>query len=151
MVLTFWSSGRKLNPLITSVPLYRNQSIDLQSCFRNTGTQWVNQLSPYITCSFKFKSQNFKTIIEIIFILQRQPAEVFYEKVFLKISQNSQENNCTRVSFSVKLQTEDFFKEQLLENCKNLSRSLLTRAYKLTSAVKSFQIPQVSKKTDITC
>ena len=76
MVLTFWSSGRKLNPLITSVPLYRNKSIDLHSKSidwflyeGNTGT--YNQLSPYITCSFKFKSQNFKTIIEIIFILQR--------------------------------------------------------------------------------
>ena len=28
------------------------------------------------------------------------------KKVFLKISQNSQENNCARVSFLIKLQTE---------------------------------------------
>ena len=154
MVLTFLSSDRKFNPLIASVPSCRNQSIDLHnksidwSLYEgNTGTQWVNHLSPYITCSFKFKSQNFKTIIEIIFILQRQPAEVLYKKVFLKISQNSQENNCARVPFLIKLQTEAFFKEQLPVNCKNLSRSLLTRAYKLTSAVKSFEIPEISKKT----
>ena len=31
MVLTFLSSDRKLNPLIASVPSYRNQSIDLQN------------------------------------------------------------------------------------------------------------------------
>ena len=30
---------------------------------------------------------------------------VLYEKVFLKISQNSQENTCARVSISTKLQT----------------------------------------------
>ena len=30
--------------------------------------------------------------------------EVFYKKVFLKISQNSQENTCTRASFLIKLQ-----------------------------------------------
>ena len=30
--------------------------------------------------------------------------EVFYEKVFLEISQNSQENTCARVSFQIKLQ-----------------------------------------------
>ena len=36
--------------------------------------------------------------------LQKQPAEVFYKKLFLKISQNSQENTCTRVSFLIKLQ-----------------------------------------------
>ena len=37
--------------------------------------------------------------------MQKQPPEVFYEKrkkVFLKISQNSQENTCGRVSFFIK-------------------------------------------------
>ena len=29
---------------------------------------------------------------------------VLYEKVFLKISQNSQENTCARISFLIKLQ-----------------------------------------------
>ena len=31
--------------------------------------------------------------------LQKQPPEVFYEKIFLEISQNSQENTCARVFF----------------------------------------------------
>ena len=38
-------------------------------------------------------------------VSQKQPPEVFYiKKVFLKISQNSQENTCARVSFLIKLQ-----------------------------------------------
>ena len=34
--------------------------------------------------------------------IEKQP---FYKKMFLKISQNLQENNCARVSFLIKLQT----------------------------------------------
>ena len=33
---------------------------------------------------------------------QKQPPVVFYKKLFLKISQNLQENNCARVSFVLK-------------------------------------------------
>ena len=45
--------------------------------------------------------------------LQKQPPEVFYKrKVFLEISQNSQENTCARVSFLIKLQAS-FFTEHL--------------------------------------
>ena len=40
--------------------------------------------------------------------MQKQPQEVFCKKkVFLDISQNSQENTCARVSFSIKLQALD--------------------------------------------
>ena len=40
--------------------------------------------------------------------MQKQPPEVFCKKkVFLDISQNSQENTCARVSFSIKLQALD--------------------------------------------
>ena len=35
--------------------------------------------------------------------------DVLYKKVFLKISQNSQENTCARVSFLIKLQAWSFF------------------------------------------
>ena len=38
-------------------------------------------------------------------IFQKQPLEVL-EKVFLEISQNSQENTCGKVSFLVKLQAK---------------------------------------------
>ena len=36
--------------------------------------------------------------------VQKQPLEVSCKKVFLEISQNSQENTCARVSFLIKLQ-----------------------------------------------
>ena len=38
--------------------------------------------------------------------IQKQPPKVLYKKMFYKISQNSQENTCARVSFLIKLQTE---------------------------------------------
>ena len=42
--------------------------------------------------------------------------EVFYKKVFLEISQNSQENTCARVSFLIKLHTKanNFIKKETL-------------------------------------
>ena len=41
---------------------------------------------------------------------------MFFKKVFLKISQNSLENTCTRVSFLIKLQTQawNFIKKDTL-------------------------------------
>ena len=50
---------------------------------------------------------------------QKQPSEVFYKKkMFLKISQNSQENSCARVSFLIKLQvSEHLFYETPLDDC----------------------------------
>ena len=35
---------------------------------------------------------------------QKQPPEVFCKKLFLEITQNSQENTCARVSFLIKFQ-----------------------------------------------
>ena len=35
---------------------------------------------------------------------QKQPPELFCKKVFLEITQNSQQNTCARVSFLIKLQ-----------------------------------------------
>ena len=47
---------------------------------------------------------------------QKQPPEVFYKKVFLKISQNSQGNTCARFSFLRKLQASacNFIKKEIL-------------------------------------
>ena len=44
--------------------------------------------------------------------LQMQPAEVFYKKMFLKISQNSRQNTCARASLLIKLQTCNFIKKR---------------------------------------
>ena len=48
--------------------------------------------------------------------VQKQPQEVFYKKVFLKIPQNSQENTCARVSLIMKLQAQacNFIKKETL-------------------------------------
>ena len=48
-------------------------------------------------------------------LTQKQPPEVFCEKVFLEILQNSQENTCARVSFLIKLQAAcNFIKKETL-------------------------------------
>ena len=39
-------------------------------------------------------------------LLRKQPPDVFCKKVFLDISQISQENTCARISFLIKLQTK---------------------------------------------
>ena len=39
---------------------------------------------------------------------------VLWEKLFLEISQNSQENTCARVSFLIKISKNTFFKDSLL-------------------------------------
>ena len=46
---------------------------------------------------------------------QKQAPEVFFKKkVFLEISQNSQENTCTEASFLIKLQA-NFIKKQTVK------------------------------------
>ena len=45
---------------------------------------------------------------------EKQPPEVFYKKVFLKISQNSQESACARISFIIKA-CNPFKKENLAQ------------------------------------
>ena len=62
-------------------------------------------------------SDNSKTWV---FINKKQPLEVFYKKDVLKISQNSQENTCARVSFLIKLQAlAQVFSCQFCEISKN--------------------------------
>ena len=60
-------------------------------------------------CALMFSKIRFqqKTILVVVEgFLQKQPPEGFYnKKVFLEISQISQENTCARVSFLIKLQS----------------------------------------------
>ena len=47
-------------------------------------------------------SEFFWVIVVLPYLIHKQPVEVFYKKkVFLNISQNSQENTCARVSFLI--------------------------------------------------
>ena len=52
--------------------------------------------------------------------IEKQP-KMFYKKMFLKISQNLQENNCARVSFLIKLQTPKY--------CKFIKRETLAQRF----------------------
>ena len=54
-----------------------------------------------------------KTVI-VQALIQKQPPKVFYRKIYLKNSQNLQENPCTRVSFLIKLQVSacNFIKKE---------------------------------------
>ena len=45
---------------------------------------------------------------------KKQPPEVFYKKVFLKIPQNLRENISARVSFLIKLQASGYTSEKKL-------------------------------------
>ena len=54
-------------------------------------------------------------LISIYFIsIEAAARGVLYEKMFFKISQNSQENTYARVSFLIKLQTSNFIKKETL-------------------------------------
>ena len=64
---------------------------------------------------------------------QKQPPEGFYKnKLFLKISQNLQENICARVSFLIKLQASILLKKRLRHRCYsvNLAKFLITAVSK---------------------
>ena len=60
------------------------------------------------TYKFNFKEQHLHTeqrlVMHLWLVLQKQPPQVFCEKVFLENSQNSQENTCARVTSLIKLQ-----------------------------------------------
>ena len=71
--------------------------------------------------------------------------------MFLEISQNSQENTCTRVSFLIKLQTCNFIKKRLWPRCFPVSfvKFLRTPFLQNTSGrllLNSVQFTQFSKR-----
>ena len=50
-------------------------------------------------------SKSFKVVIfKSTWVFQKQPPGVFFKKLFLEISQNSQQNTCAKVSSLIKLQ-----------------------------------------------
>ena len=77
----------------------------------------------------------------------KKPPEVFYKKVFLKNSQNSEENTCARVSFLIKLQASalNFIKKEALaqvfsrEFCKIFKNTFSTEHLRATAlAVRNY-------------
>ena len=65
------------------------------------------------------KSNKIELSEELMVMREEQPPEEFYNKSFLQIMQNSQENTCARVSFLIKLPALRIFSEQRtpLGNC----------------------------------
>ena len=55
-------------------------------------------------------------------------AEVFYKKVFLEISQNSQENTFARASFLIKLQLSSYRNQSFNLHSKSSTKHLRTTA-----------------------
>ena len=74
--------------------------------------------------------------------------EVFCKKVFLKISQNSQENTCTRASFLIKLQAPacSFIKKEALAQefscgfCEISKNTFFHRAHLVAASLYGFSI-----------
>ena len=68
-----------------------------------------NLANKYLQFSFFCSSLTKKNVIkidkrDIFFLFRRSRPEVFYKKMSLEISQNSQESTCGRVSILIKLQ-----------------------------------------------
>ena len=60
---------------------------------------------------------------------------VLLEKVFLEISQNSQENTCVRVPFLIKLQASSFFNNAIgLLACSFIKKKLQHRCFPVSVA-----------------
>ena len=84
-----------------SVPLRRGYR-------RSRITVFVCSFVPVSFCIFDYLYRDFWFFVDcfVTSALSRSShLEVFVKKVFLEISENSQENTCVRVSFLVKLQT----------------------------------------------
>ena len=63
-------------------------------------------------------------------VVQKQPPETFYKKVFLKISQDKQGNTCARVSILIEVQALacNFIKKTLSNRCYPVSFEKFLRA-----------------------
>ena len=72
--------------------------------------------------------------------LEAVAQRISVKKMFLEISQNSQENNCARVSFLIKLQACNFIKKETLAqvfSCEFCEISKNTFSYRTSSVATS--------------
>ena len=122
-------------------------SVESISYCSKTGFLLPNCSFFYLLCAFGAQKSDFKhsTFIaqELEEIGQKQPPEVFYNKrLFLELSQNSQENTCARVSFLIKLQVKacNFIKKEALvqacEFCEISKNTFLTRQMRVNASVR---------------
>ena len=83
----------------------------------------------------------------MVFLSEAATGDVLWKNVFLKISQNWQENNCVRVSFLLKLQASacSFIKKETLAQ---LFSCEFCKIFNLTSDLDWFQ-QKCSKRVKI--
>ena len=68
---------------------------------------------------------------KLLMVVKKRPPKVFYKKVFLKISQNSQENTCVGVSVLVK------FRASSCNYIKKVKNTFFTEHLQATASVCS--------------
>ena len=78
-----------------------------------------------------------------IFASEAATRGVLCKKVFLQISQNSQENTCARVSFLIKFKKRDIKKNLLKKSKKSIKKETLAQVF-------SCEFCEVSKNTFFT-
>ena len=108
---------------------------------------------------FKFPSSNFrriknemkvltisKTVLHNLPSTKAATRGVLYKKVFLEISQNSQENTCARVPFLIKLQAPKFLRTPFLQNTSGRLQVPGGSVSKVEFQATGKQMLEVSKK-----
>ena len=93
---------------------YKSYIFNLNLSFNKiTASLWNHESAhypPYIlTFPLLFNTSEHDLLVETMRYRvkkQKQPPEIFYEKGFLKIFRNSQENTCGRISFLIKLKRD---------------------------------------------
>ena len=92
-----------------------------------------------VSCVFISIWEFFSFIREYVTANSRSsPGGVLYEKVFLEISQNLQENTCSRVSFLIKLQVWGSKQMFSCEFCEISKNNFFTEHLRKTASVFSF-------------
>ena len=84
---------------------------------------------------------------KLVFKVEKQPPEVLYKKVFLKILRNPQENTCARVSFWIKLHVVyKFMKKRLWHGCFPVNFAKFLRKLLLQNSSRRLFVKVCSKK-----
>ena len=125
------------------IPLSTRRSVISRPIF----SIWLDKIT-YLIKSAKIWSNCRRFNSGVLVLLESEAAigGVLWRKVFLKMSQNSQENNGAKVSFSTKLQAEacNFIKKETLaevlscEFCEIFQNTFSTKYLRTTGSVEFF-------------
>ena len=106
--LSFWTPKHEERPIQSNY-----QEVATKRCF----CQFIGEIfrCEHWIWIFEILFEDFceREVCEMILITEAATRGVLCEKVFLEISQNSQENTCARVSFLIKKGLQLYFKKRL--------------------------------------